>query len=130
MKKYQICLIFLHLVSFSELTQVPSFQGIVGWITFVVNQPFLFYDTHDKRKTGSAEEGVFDRVCMNKFGGASAKLKLALLCIRLAQIFGEPHLHRCRRLHRLAVGCKATVRIIFKRESNKNKELILNSFAM
>ena len=35
---------------------------------------------------------------MNKFGGASAKLKLALLCIRLAQIFGKPHLHRCRRL--------------------------------
>ena len=35
---------------------------------------------------------------MNKFGGASAKLKLALLCIRLAQIFGEPHLHQRRRL--------------------------------
>ena len=28
---------------------------------------------------------------MNKFGGASAKLKLALLCIRLAQIFKVNH---------------------------------------
>ena len=58
----------------------------------------ILYDTDDKRKTGSAEEGVLDRVCMYKFGGASAKLKHALLCIRLSQIFGEPHLHRCRRL--------------------------------
>ena len=33
-------------------------------------------------KTGRTEEGGFDRVCLDKFGGASAKLKYALLCIR------------------------------------------------
>ena len=32
----------------------------------------ILYDTDDKRKAGSAEEGVFDRICMDKFGCASA----------------------------------------------------------
>ena len=46
----------------------------------------LLYDTDDKRKAGSAEEGVFDRICMNKFGGVSAKLKHALFCWGLHKI--------------------------------------------
>ena len=34
-------------------------------VRFAEAQPSLY-------KTGSAEEGGFDRICMNKFGGASA----------------------------------------------------------